>query len=80
MTADQGPRRLDDYWDELLHAAEIDGRAHHVNREAFEPDARRLIIRYSAAAVRYDRRYVLENTEANMEARRALSRGYRPRG
>ena len=85
----EGPRRLDAYWEELLLAAEIDGRDHHAKREAFEPDTRRqnsvhaigvLVIRYSTAAVRYDRGYVLEDTEANMAARRALLRGHRPRG
>lgn len=89
VMTDQGPKRLDAYWEELLLAAEIDGREHHAKEEAFEPDTRRqnsvhatgiLVIRYSVATVRYDRGYVLEDTEANMEARRALLRGRHPRG
>lgn len=83
----QGVKRLDAYWEELFLGVEIDGRAVHAQPAAAEKDTRRqnaihatgvLVIRYWVNSVITDQSYVLEDTAANMEARRALLSGRLP--
>ncbi len=74
-----GVKRIDAYWPELRLGAEIDGRDVHTKALAFERDMRRqnaihatgiVLVRFSVNQVMTEPRWVLQDVEANMEARR----------